>query len=83
MIRDSLNRCMAGERLPPKLTWENVKSQVVQTPNGFLVFDDPVADKNYSYESELVGHQHCGNADGDIKGIGSVTCVYVNPDLYH
>jgi hypothetical protein len=50
---DALNRYMAGERLPPKLTWEYVKSQVVQTPNGFLVFDDTVADKNYSHEIEL------------------------------
>ena len=77
---DALNRYVAGERLPPKLTWENVKRQVVQTPNGFLVFDDTVADKNYSHEIELVRRQYSGNAHGVIKGIGIVTCVYVNPD---
>jgi hypothetical protein len=26
---NALNRYMAGERLQPKLTWENVKNQVV------------------------------------------------------
>lgn len=77
---DALNRYVAGERLPPKLIWEAVKNQVVQTPNGFLVFDDTVADKNYSHEIELVRRQYSGNAHGVIKGIGIVTCVYVNPD---
>ena len=78
---DALNRYVAGEQLRPKLTWENVKGQVVQTPKGFLVFDDTVADKNYSHEIELVRRQYSGNAHGIIKGIGIVTCVYVNPEL--
>ena len=78
---DALNRYVAGEQLQPKLTWENVKGQVVQTPKGFLVFDDTVADKNYSHEIELVRRQYSGNAHGIIKGIGIVTCVYVNPEL--
>ena len=78
---DALNRYVAGERLQPKLTWENVKGQVVQTPHGFVVFDDTVADKNYSHEIELVRHQYSGNAHDVIKGIGIVTCVYVNPEL--
>ena len=78
---DALNRYVAGERLPPKLTWENVKRQVVQTPNGFLVFDDTVADKNFSHNIELVRRQYSGNAHGVIKGIGIVTCVYVNSEL--
>lgn len=72
---------MAGERLSPRLTLENVKGQVVRTPNRFLIFDDTVADKNYSHEIELVRRQYSGNAHGVIKGIGIVTCVYVNPDM--
>ena len=78
---DALNRYMAGERLRPKLTWENVQQQVVQTPKGFIVFDDTVADKNFSHAIELVRRQDSGNAHGVIKGIGIVTCVYVNPEL--
>lgn len=29
---------------------------------------------------ELVRRQYSGNAHGIVKGIGVVTCVYVNPD---
>jgi hypothetical protein len=78
---DALNRYMAGEQLRPKLTWENVKGQVVQSPKGFVIFDDTVADKNFSHEIELVRRQYSGNAHRVIKGIGIVTGVYVNPEL--
>jgi hypothetical protein len=78
---DALNRYIAGDRLRPNLTWENVKGQVVQSPKGFVIFDDTVADKNFSHEIELVRRQYSGNAHGVIKGIGIVTCVYVNPEL--
>jgi hypothetical protein len=78
---DALNRYLNGEKLSPKLAWENVQNQVVQTPKGFVVFDDTVAAKNFSQEIELVRRQYSGNAHRVIKGIGIVTCVYVNPDL--
>ncbi|NJO16451.1 MAG: transposase [Thioploca sp.] len=78
---DALNRYLNREKLSPKLTWENVPHQVVQTPPGLVIFDDTVADKNFSHEIELVRRQYSGNAHGVIKGIGIVTCVYVNPKL--
>ena len=77
---DALNRYLNGEKLSPKLTWEKVQKQVVQTPKGFLVFDDTVADKDFSHKVELVRRQYSGNAHAVIKGIGIVTCVYVNPE---
>ena len=40
---DALNRYLAGEKLSPKLTWENVQNQVMQMPKGFVVYDDTVA----------------------------------------
>ena len=76
---DMANRYLAGDEIRPRLVWENVQSQVVQTPYGFLVFDDTVIDKNYSHHIELVRRQYSGNAHSVIKGIGVVTCVYVNP----
>jgi len=76
---DMINRYLAGEKITPHLVWENVKGQVVQNANGYVVFDDTVVDKNYSHEIELVRRQYSGNAHGVIKGIGVVTCVYVNP----
>ena len=76
---DALNRYLAVERLPPRLVWENVQAQMVPTPDAYLVFDDTVLDKRYANQIELVRRQYSGNAGGVIKGIGVVTCVYVNP----
>lgn len=78
---DALNRYLAGDQIRPRLVWENVAAQVVQTPEGYLVFDDTVVDKDFSFQIELVRRQYSGNAHGLIKGIGVVTCVYVNPTL--
>lgn len=57
-----------------------MRSQVVKTERGYVVFDDTVLDKNYSHSIELVRRQYSGNAHGVIRGIGVVTCVYVNPE---
>lgn len=78
---DAVNRFLAGDQIRPYLVWENVKGHVVQTPQGFLLFDDTVVDKDFSYNIELVRHQYSGNEHAVIKGIGVVTCVYVNPEL--
>ena len=76
---DMANRYLADDVLRPHLVWENIRDQVVPTPYGFLVFDDTIVDKNFSHKIELVRRQYSGNAHGVIKGIGVVTCVYVNP----
>jgi len=78
---DQINRYLRGEKITPRLIWENVQGQVIQTENGYLIFDDTVADKSYSSSIELVRRQYSGNAHRVINGIGIVTCVYVNPDL--
>lgn len=77
---DAVNRYLRGERITPRLVWDNVRSQVAETARGYLVFDDTVLDKTYSSAIELVRRQYSGNAHAVIKGIGVVTCVYVNPD---
>ena len=79
LSHDMANRYLADDEVRPRLVWENVKDQVTQTPNGLLIFDDTVVDKNFSHKIELVRRQYSGNAHGVIKGIGVVTCVYVNP----
>ncbi|MBM3237772.1 transposase [Candidatus Poribacteria bacterium] len=78
---DAINRYLRDERIPPRLVWENVRGQVVPTESGYLLFDDTVLDKNYSHQIELVRSPWSGNARSVIKGIGVVTCVYVNPEL--
>jgi hypothetical protein len=78
---DMANRYLSGDEVRPRLVWENIKNEVRPTSHGFLVFDDSVMDKNFSRHIELVRRQYSGNAHGVIKGIGVVTCVYVNPQI--
>lgn len=77
---DALNRYLRGDRLTPRLVWENVRDQIAPSPHGYVVFDDTILDKNFSHQIELVRRQYSGNAHGLIKGIGVVNCVYVNPE---
>ena len=76
---DKVNRFLKGEKITPRRIWDNVKSQLVTTESGYLIFDDTVLDKNFSFKIELVRRQYSGNAKKVIKGIGVVTCIYVNP----
>ena len=76
---DTANRYLAGDEIRPRLVWENVQKQVVRSPYAFLTFDDTVIDKHFSKNIELVRSQYSGNEHKVIKGIGVVTCVYVNP----
>jgi hypothetical protein len=55
-----------------------VKGLIVADSNGFLVFDDTVLDKRYSNSIELVRRQYSGNEHRVIRGIGLVSCIYVN-----
>ena len=66
--------------MSPRLMWENVNGDVKQVAGGYLVFDDTVSDKRYARQIELARRQYSGNAHGVIRGIGIVTCVYVNQE---
>lgn len=79
MSHDAINRFLREERMPPNLVWDNVRELVKAVDDGCVVFDDTIIDKNFSHKIELVRRQYSGNAHGIIKGIGVVTCVYVNP----
>ena len=54
---------------------------MVGSATGYVVFDDTVLDKQHSFAIELVRRQYSGNAHGVIKGIGVVTCIYINSEL--
>jgi len=64
---DAINRYLRGERITPRRVWDNVRDQVVPTPQGYIVFDDTVLDKNYSSAIEVVRRQYRGNAKAVIK----------------
>ncbi len=36
---DMINRYLAGDRIPPRLVWENVKPYLVQVEEGYAIFD--------------------------------------------
>jgi hypothetical protein len=78
---DQLNRHLCHDKMTPRLVWEQTREQIVTSPQGYVVLDDTVADKNHSFAIELVRRQWSGNAKAIIKGIGIVTCLYVNPEL--
>ena len=78
---DQINRYLRNERITPRQVWENVKDDIQFSDNGYLLFDDTVADKNYSFKIEPARRQWSGNAQRVIQGIGIVTMVYVNPDV--
>src|SRR6266849_5536676 len=78
---DAVKRYLEEDKLTPRMVWENVRGQVVRTTGGYVVFDDTVLDHNSAFNMELARSQYSGNAHGVIKGIGVVTCVYVNPEL--
>ena len=76
-----MKRYLEEDKLTARWVWENVKGQVIRSPQGYSAFDDTVLDHNSSFAIELVRRQYSGNAHGLIKGIGVVTCVYINPAL--
>ena len=77
---DQMNRFLGKDKLSPRLIWEQVRHQITFSANGFVIFDDTIIDKNYSFAIELVRRQYSGNTKSVIKGIGVVTCLYVNPE---
>lgn len=75
---DTINRYLAQDKLTPRLLWEQVKELIDAHPDGYLLFDDTVLDKRFSTTIELVRRQYSGNEHRVIRGIGLISCVYVN-----
>ena len=77
---DKVRGYLANAKLSPRLMWEHGKGEIIFSTNGKLLFDDSILDKGYSNNIEEVRYQYRGNAKEVIKGIGVVSCVYVNPE---
>jgi hypothetical protein len=76
---DKINNYLKQEKLTPRLLWDNVKNLVEADEDAYIIFDDTVLDKRYSDEIEIVRRQYSGNEHNIVKGIGVVSCIYVNP----
>src|SRR5919202_510723 len=77
---DRINRYLRREKLTPRLLWENVKLLIQVQENAYVIFDDTVLDKRYSEDIELARRQYSGNEHRVIRGIGLISCIYVNPE---
>ena len=78
---DSVYRYLKHDRLTPHMVWEKSKQSIQYSPNGIILFDDTVADKNHSEKIQGARSQYSGNAHHVVMGIGIVNCVYYNPEL--
>lgn len=76
MVKQYLER----DRLTASQLWHQVKTDIVASNNGYILFDDTVLNKQHSRKIDSVRWQYSGNAHKVIRGIGIVNCVYVNPD---
>ena len=80
LSHDRLNRLMQQIDVQPEDLWKSIQETLVVSENGYVVFDDTVLDKRHSFKIAYVQSQWSGNEHRTIKGIGVVTCIYVNPD---
>jgi hypothetical protein len=77
---DAPTRYLRNDHITSRQIWQQTKRDIVLSPNGYVVFDDSVLNKNHSRQMELVYKQYSGNEHRVINGIGLINCVYVNPD---
>lgn len=75
---DRINRYLRGEKLTPRLLWDNIALLMQPSENAYVLFDDTVLDKRYSGAIELARRQYSCNEHRVIRGIGLISCVYVN-----
>jgi hypothetical protein len=66
---DVINAYVHAAPLPPSSLWKHIKGDLVQSPNGYIVFDDTVLDKRYSHKIERVRTHYSGNEHGIITGL--------------
>lgn len=77
---DQINRYMRGQKLTPRILWQNVEPSIVtdEAKYMYMLFDDTVLDKRHAKQIEMAQRQYSGNEHGVVQGIGIVTCIYVN-----
>ena len=72
---DTINRYLKGEKLTPRLLFEQVEPMLEQDSKAYLIFDDTVLKKSFGPSIELTRKQWSGNEKRPIRGIGVVSCV--------
>src|ERR1039457_3304128 len=62
LSHDDVTRFLKNNHFTPSMLWKKVKSILVESATGYLLFDDSVQDKNYSDKIDGVYKQYSGNA---------------------
>jgi hypothetical protein len=75
---DSVTDFLSKSKFTPKQLWELVKDRINDSEDAFLLVDDSVQNKQYSFSIETVKRQYSGNVHGLVKGIGLVNLVHTN-----
>ena len=69
------NRYLKGEKLTPRLLFEQVQPLLEADSKAYLIFDDTVLEKSFGPSIKLTRKQWSGNEKRPIRGIGVVSCV--------
>jgi hypothetical protein len=80
---DQITRFLSGETQHSKELWLKVKSVVreIEAEDGVLIFDDSIAEKEWTDESDLIcwHYDHCKNRN--VKGINLLSALYYANDV--
>ncbi|HEX2909931.1 MAG TPA: transposase [Chloroflexia bacterium] len=80
---DAVSDYLKREKLTARGLWELVQPLLNDGSLVYLLVDDSVQDKRYSYKIELVKRQYSGNEHGLVKGIGVINLVHSDGTDYY
>lgn len=77
---DSVTRFLGGNDFTSKSLWLNVKPLVRahESPDGCLVFDDTIVEKEYTDENDLVCWHYDHSKGRSVKGVNLLSAFYVS-----
>jgi hypothetical protein len=61
---DTISRYLKGEKLSPRLLWEQVRPMLGLDSQAYLIFDDTVFDKSFAPKIEVARKQWSGHRRG-------------------
>ncbi len=80
---DAVIDYLQRNKLTARGLWELAWPLIKDSSASYLIVDDSVQDKRYSYKIELVKRQYSGNEHGLVKDIGVVNLVHTDGTDYY